>query len=171
MGGAPLEIETRYPYDTKPKKKTRPKVYMEPVIKVPETTRLQMIEVIREYVDSDGGLAMTAEELGDHPGVDRYIQATLTQELEQYATELDAWNLIDIGDLRKILKKEYKIAEKRREQEEEALEQERAEAERVNKLEEERLRKEGRSLVVPLKDSNKAEALLKAAGINVKLLP
>lgn len=146
------------------------KVFFQALVNVPETMRREMIGAIREHVNSDG-LDLTEGQLADHPGVDKYIRTTLAQELEQYATELDVWDLIDTDIIRKLLKTEYKAAEKLREEEEERLVLERAEAARVNKEEEERLRKEGRSLVVPLKDSNKAEAILRAAGINVKLLP
>ena len=141
-----------------------------PPIAVPKHVIDEMMDCVRETLESMG-YDFTSAELRDNQAVREYIHKSIVQELEQQATELDAWNIVYDHDLTKILKAEIKVKDKERKEEEAKLEAERRLAEAANKAEEERLRKEGRSLNVPMKDANKAEAILRAAGINVKLLP
>ena len=149
----------------------KPKVFHEVTLKVPEFTKWTVIEVIQEQLLAHENLELEPSEIAAHPGVDEFIIDTVERDIEQYISAIDVWELIDIDALRKLFKTEISALRKQRKAEEAAATRERAAAEKANRAEEERLRKEGRSFVVPLDEAERAENILRAAGVNVKLLP
>lgn len=130
-------------------------------------------DTLSSILMEDYGIEFSRESFDAHERLQSELRKTIQNRILQYIENDLNYDICDNVcnfPLKKILKAEVKASLAK--QKEEALRElkELADAEAANALEEARLKKEGRTFVVPLKDAKQTEALLRAANIEVKLL-
>lgn len=111
----------------------------------------------------------SAEYISQKPEVIKYLESFITDILHESLA--DNYFYMDQPRIFKMFAAEIKAKKETLKQERELEEAEEKAARKANAKEEARLRKEGRTFAVSLEDANTAEAILRAAGINIKLLP
>ncbi len=140
-------------------------------IEIPGKVTARMLSCAKEILRDEHGVEIPLKQLASNVLLEAYFEGALTKSIEDYANEyIGVYDILNYTELSKIFKTEIAAHEEKEKAEQAKEKQMQLAAVKANKEEEERLRKEGHSLVVSFKDSNKAEAILRAAGITVKLL-
>ena len=139
----------------------------EVTVNVPRYLVDETRKALLEFIEEMAGYDINRDEPGLHEKMEGYIVKGMTEEIQQGALETDASNWLDYNDVMKFFKAEIKkwqdLAEAKAKAEEEAL---KAEQQRI----ENELKKNGRLLSIPDKQTYRAMQILKAAGITVKAL-
>lgn len=124
-------------------------------VQIPKHAFQVFFKGLLEIVHDSGLDHIKLNDLVSDPKVVAFVKENILKEANLLVSEIGAYGL-DVSAALDLFEEEFKLKEE--------------EAKKANREEEERLKKEGRTMVIPLSEAGRAEAILRAAGVNVKLL-